>query len=199
VLADNEITDTIKKYNIIFIFMFAIFKIYPKLSKIFNKYLFLSQLITKLMIQKLNLPDFEFKYQIKDNKKFIFDEIRKKYIVLTEEEWVRQNILKYFLSYLNYPKYLLGVEKSIKVFNTIKRPDIVVYSTKLEPKMIVECKKPDVVISKDTLNQAINYYIELKPSFFLLTNGLRHYCCTIVEKELLFLNEIPKFDDLQRY
>lgn len=142
---------------------------------------------------KLNLPEFQFKY--KENK-FIFDEFRKKYIVLTPEEWVRQNFLKYLNQYLNYPIHLLGVEKQIDVLGTIKRPDIIVFNNNLKPIMIVECKKPEIKIDITTLNQAIGYYIELKTEYFLLTNGIRHYCCKIINNKCKFLSEIPEFSKL---
>lgn len=142
---------------------------------------------------KLNLPTFKFKF--KDDK-YIFDEFRKKYIVLTPEEWVRQNILKYLNEKLEYPKHLLGVEKQIDVLGTIKRPDIIVFDNKLEPKMIVECKNTEVKINQQTLNQAVDYFIKLKTEYFLLTNGIRHYCCKIKNNKCSFLSEIPEFSKL---
>ncbi|MBN2891736.1 MAG: type I restriction enzyme HsdR N-terminal domain-containing protein [Bacteroidales bacterium] len=145
---------------------------------------------------KLNLPDFEFKTKFEKNDELIFDPIRKKYIILTDEEWVRQNILRYLVDFLKYPQSLLGVEKQIKVFNTIKRPDIIVFNNNLKPKMIVECKRPQIDISNDTLNQAINYFIELKADYFLLTNGLKHFCCKIENNSCKFLEQIPTFDKL---
>ncbi len=143
-------------------------------------------------LPELNLPKFDFKFR--DN--YIFDEIRKKYILLTPEEWVRQNIIKYLNKNLGYPLPLLGIEKQIKVFGTIKRPDIIVFDKKFKPKMIVECKKPEVKITQKTLNQAINYFLELKPEYFLLTNGIRHYCCKIEKNTCIFLQEIPNFENL---
>ena len=142
---------------------------------------------------KLNLPKFDFKFK---DEKFIFDEFRKKYIVLTPEEWVRQNILKYLNEKLEYPKHLLGVEKQIDVLGTIKRPDIIVFDNNLSPKMIVECKNTEVKINQQTLNQAIDYFIKLKTEYFLLTNGIRHYCCKIKNNKCNFLSEMPKFSKL---
>ena len=143
-------------------------------------------------LPELNLPKFDFKF----HENYIFDEIRKKYILLTPEEWVRQNIIKYLNQNLSYPLQLLGIEKQIKVFGTIKRPDIIVFDKKFKPKMIVECKKPEIKITQKTLNQAINYFLELKAEYFLLTNGLRHYCCKITNNTCNFLQEIPSFDKL---
>ncbi len=143
--------------------------------------------------QKLNLPEYNFKF--KDDK-YIFDEFRKKYIVLTPEEWVRQNILQYLTKALKYPVHLLGIEKQINVLGTIKRPDIIVFDNNLKPKMIIECKRVSIKISQDTLNQAIRYFIELKTDYFLLTNGIRHYCCKIENNKCRFLSEIPQFSKL---
>ena len=145
---------------------------------------------------KLNLPSFDFKYKIENNNEYIFDSIRKKYIVLTPEEWVRQNIIKFLTENLKYPPNLLGVEKQIKVFNTVKRPDIIVFNNKLEPKMIVECKRPKISINSETLNQTINYFIKLKVEYFLLTNGIKHFCCKIKNNNCNFINSIPNFDNL---
>jgi hypothetical protein len=144
-------------------------------------------------LPKLNLPTFEFKIK---NDKYIFDEIRKKYVHLTPEEWVRQNIIKYLTQKLGYPHYLLGIEKQIKVFNTIKRPDIIIFDKKLNPLMIAEIKQAEIKINQKTFNQALNYYLELKSKYFLLTNGIRHYCCKIKEKKCFFLDKIPKYTDL---
>ena len=145
---------------------------------------------------KLNLPDFQFNIVVQNGKELIFDVIRKKYLVLTEEEWVRQNIIRLLTDVYKYPKQHLGVEKQIKVFDTIKRPDIVVYNSQLVPKMIVECKQPRIQIDKQTLNQAINYYLELNVNFFLLTNGITHFCCKIVERSCEFIDKIPYFSEL---
>lgn len=145
---------------------------------------------------KLNLPTFDLKLIIKDNKEYVFDPIRKKLILLTEEEWVRQNIIQFLVINLNYPPSLMGVEKQIKVFDTKKRPDIIVFDTNLNAKMIVECKRPKIKIDKNTLNQAIDYFLKLKAEYFLLTNGLNHYCCKTNDNKCEFLNQIPKFKNL---
>lgn len=149
-----------------------------------------------MLKQNLNLPKFDFRFKTENNEELIFDIIRKKHIVLTPEEWVRQNIIRYLIENLNYPQSLMGVEKQIKVFNTVKRPDIIVFTNNLKPKMIVECKRPSIKIDNSTMSQAINYFLELKPDYFLLSNGIQHYCCKIVEKKCTFLNQIPPFNEL---
>lgn len=144
----------------------------------------------------LNLPEFDFKFKKENNKDYIFDVIRKKYIQLTPEEWVRQNLIHFLIKHLNYPAQLLGVEKQINVFNTIKRPDIIVFDKKLKPIMIVECKNTKVKISQQAFNQTVNYYLELKPKYFILSNGINHFCCKIENNSCNFLKEIPNFSDL---
>lgn len=145
---------------------------------------------------KLNLPEFDFKFKYSGNKKYIFDIIRKKYIILTPEEWVRQNIIKYLNQNLNYPLHLIGIEKQINVFKTVKRPDLIVFGKNLKPLMIVECKKTSIKINKETFKQTINYYLELKSDYFLITNGINHYCCKISDNKCNFLKKIPKYNNL---
>jgi len=143
-------------------------------------------------MNKLNLPEFE--HKIQDNK--IFDIIRKKWVKLTEEEWVRQNVIRYFTDNLEYPEYIIGVEKEIKVFETSKRPDIVIFGKDLKPKIIIECKKPEVNIDQKVFNQAVNYFMTLNSEYFLLTNGIKHLFCKIEQKKCKFLNKIPKYKNL---
>ena len=139
---------------------------------------------------KLNLPEFE--HKISDDK--IFDIIRKKYVKLTPEEWVRQNIIRYITDILLYPPYLIGVEKEIKVFNTSKRPDIVVFNKNLKPHIIVECKKPEVKIDKNVFSQAVNYYLSLPSNYFWLTNGLQHITCLIKENNCIAIEKLPSYE-----
>jgi len=145
---------------------------------------------------KLNFPDYDIKQKTENDKHYVFDIIRKKFIQLTPEEWVRQNLIHHLVKKLKYPAHLLGVEKQINVFNTIKRPDIIVFNNKLKPIMIVECKSASVKISEKTFSQAVNYYLKLKPKYFLLSNGLNNVCCEIIENNCNFLKEIPLFSDL---
>lgn len=145
------------------------------------------------MKPKLNLPEFIFTTKIIEEKEYIFDIVRKKYVFLSDEEWVRQNIIHYLITYLNYPIQQLGIEKTINVFKTKKRPDIIIFGKNLSPFMIVECKKTTVEIDNSVFNQTLNYFLELKTDFFLLTNGLRHYCCKIENNKPRFINEIPNY------
>ena len=146
-------------------------------------------------LPKLNLPDYKFK--IDSNK--IFDPIRKKWIVLTPEEWVRQNFLSYLIFEKKYPKSLIRTEETIKSFNKTKRCDAVVYSNEIEPLLIVECKAPNVKVNEKTFSQIAMYNASVKASLLIVTNGLDHYCCKIHFKDnsFTFLDEIPEYQKLK--
>ncbi|TCO07083.1 type I restriction enzyme HsdR N-terminal domain-containing protein [Natronoflexus pectinivorans] len=129
-------------------------------------------------MQKLNLPPIEAKITADGNRQRIFDIIRKKYVVLTPEEWVRQHFVHYLLS-LEYSASLMAVEKLVVVNELKQRADVVVYNKKRTPVMIVECKSPTVPLTNDTLAQAARYNIRLGVSYLVITNGLNHYCIKI--------------------
>ena len=146
-------------------------------------------------MQKLNFPEYNFRFKNKENKALIFDEIRKKFIVLKPEEWVRQHCLKFLIEEKKYPKSLINVEKSLKINNLTKRYDIVVYNSDGSILLIIECKSPKIKISQDTFDQIARYNLILKASYLMVTNGLNHYYCNIdFENESYnFLKEIPSY------
>ncbi len=125
-------------------------------------------------MRKLNLPLFEFKIKKENKNNIIFDEIRKKWIVLTPEEWVRQNFIKFIL-YKKYPKSLVNCEKVFLVNKVIKRYDIVVYNTYGDVDILVECKSHEININKDHFDQVMRYNLELKSKNIVVTNGLNHF------------------------
>ena len=129
----------------------------------------------------------------KDEKTHIFDEVRKKYLLLTPEEWVRQNFIHYLNKEKNYPLGLMGVEKMVKYNNLKTRADIVLYNIEGNPNIIVECKSPNVKITQDTFNQIAKYNSQLKVKYLIVTNGMKHYCCKMdyETNEITFLEEIP--------
>lgn len=127
-------------------------------------------------METLNLPAFSFRYKEEKGKKFIFDLIRRKFVVLTPEEWVRQNFLRYIAEGLKYPSSLTGVEKMVLINGLKQRCDIVVYNRSGAPVMIVECKAPHVSIGNNVLDQAARYNISLRVPYLVLTNGMQHYC-----------------------
>jgi hypothetical protein len=148
-------------------------------------------------MQKLQFPSYSFRFKNSENKIAIFDEIRKKFILLTPEEWVRQHVVQYLLQDKNYPKSYINVEKLIKVNELNKRYDIVVYQPNGELFLLIECKAPEVKISQQTFDQIARYNLVLNATYLMVSNGLNHYFCKIdFEKEkYVFLEELPNFGE----
>ena len=128
---------------------------------------------------QLDFPNYTFKIKNNGNGDYIFDEIRKKYIKLTKEEWVRQNCVKFLINEKNFSPVLINIEKTIKINKLIKRYDIVVYKPDGEIKLLVECKSPEIKINQKTFDQIAIYNMNLKSELLMVTNGLRHYYCEI--------------------
>lgn len=149
-------------------------------------------------MEKLNLPEYIFRYKEEKGKKFIFDEVRGKYVALTPEEWVRQNFLRFMADQLKYPTALTGVERMLKVNGLSQRCDILLYNRRGVPVLIVECKAPSVPVNLKTLNQAARYNTTLKVPYLVLTNGKTHYCIkTEVETgDFEALRGFPAFEEL---
>lgn len=147
-------------------------------------------------MQPLNLPSYSFSIKETQGKKKIFDRIRKKMVILTPEEWVRQNFLQFLIEEKSYPPSLIAVETKVNINGLSQRADIVAYNTQRKPILIVECKAPTVKISQDVFNQAARYNIKLQTHLICVTNGLNHYCA-IIDKNGLgynFLKEIPEYN-----
>ncbi len=146
-------------------------------------------------MQQLNLPPYNLNIKSSENKLVIFDIVRKKYIILTPEEWVRQHYIHYLIEEKKYPISLIAVEKQLKVNTRIKRTDIVIYNTQGTPEIIVECKAPSIKISQHVFDQIARYNMELKAPFLIVTNGLLHYYCrqNFEKKCYEFLRDIPEF------
>jgi len=146
-------------------------------------------------VQSLNFPKYEFKITRKEEGDFIFDIIRRKDILLTPEEWVRQHVIHYLFKDLGYPKGLIRVESGVVYNARLKRSDIVVYNNKGIPHLLIECKAPSVKINQSTLEQVAMYNHSLKAPIILLTNGLTHYTFKInANNELINLESVPKFE-----
>jgi hypothetical protein len=128
---------------------------------------------------QLEFPNYTFKIKNNGNGDYIFDEIRKKYIKLTKEEWVRQNCVKFLINEKNFSPVLINIEKTIKINKLIKRYDIVVYKPDGGIKLLVECKSPEIKINQKTFDQIAIYNMNLKSELLMVTNGLRHYYCEI--------------------
>jgi hypothetical protein len=146
-------------------------------------------------MQKLNFPTFTFRFKNSENKVAIFDEIRKKFIILTPEEWVRQHAVKFLLQEKNYPKSYINVEKLIKINDLNKRYDIVVYQPNGELFLLIECKAPDVKIAQQTFDQIARYNLVLKAKYLMVTNGLNHYFCQMdfENEKYIFLEVLPYY------
>jgi hypothetical protein len=151
-------------------------------------------------MQKLNFPDFSFRFKNSENKVLVFDEIRKKFIVLTPEEWVRIHVVQFLMVEKKYPKSLINVEKVIKINGLTKRYDVVVFQPNGSIFLVVECKQPNVPISQTVFDQIARYNLTLKADYLMVTNGLNHYFCQMdFEKEsYLFLNDIPNYKSIEK-
>ena len=146
-------------------------------------------------MQQLNFPSYSFRFKNSENKVAIFDDIRKKFIILTPEEWVRLHTVQFLLQEKSYPKSYLNVEKLIKINDLSKRYDIVVFQPDGTIFLLVECKAPEVKITQQTFDQIARYNLTLKAKYLMVTNGLNHYFCKMdFEKEkYVFLDELPEF------
>ena len=146
-------------------------------------------------MQNLNFPSYNFRFKNSENKVSIFDDIRKKFIILTPEEWVRQNTIQFLLQEKNYPKSYLNIEKLIKINDITKRYDIVVFQPDGTIFLLIECKAPEIKITQQTFDQIARYNLTLKAQNLMVTNGLNHYFCQMdFEKEqYVFLEELPNF------
>lgn len=147
---------------------------------------------------KLNLPPFSFKIQEVNGKKQIFDPIRKRFVALTPEEWVRQHLLRLFIEQYNVPSGLIGVEQSVKVATLSQRSDIVIFNRLGVPVVIVEVKAPSVAITQDVLDQASRYNMRLKVKFLVLSNGLCHLILRFdaEKKGYVVLDRMPSYEEI---
>ncbi len=146
-------------------------------------------------MQPLQFPSYNFRLKNKQNKPFIFDLVRKKFVSLTPEEWVRQHVLNYLTLDKKYPLSHISVEKQIALNGLKKRYDIVIFNTDGSIHVLVECKAPEVKITQNTFDQIATYNFNLDATFLMVTNGLQHFYCQMLQKEekYEFLPEIPEF------
>jgi len=144
-------------------------------------------------MHQLNFPKYQFRFKSSENKTLIFDEIRKKFIILTPEEWVRQHVVRFLISEKKYSKSLINVEKQLKVKDTIKRYDVVVYNRDGSIFLIVECKAPSISITQQTFDQIARYNLVANATYLMVTNGLEHYYCQMDYKneKYIFLRDLP--------
>lgn len=149
-------------------------------------------------MQRLNLPTFPLKIKQEGTQNKIFDDVRKKWLLLTPEEWVRQNFIQYLVHHKKYPSSLISVEHTLILNKQSMRSDIVVFNREAKPKVIVECKAPEVKINQQTFDQIAAYNLSLQVDYLIVTNGIKHYCCQmdLEKKEYRFLEEIPEYENL---
>jgi hypothetical protein len=147
------------------------------------------------MLQPLNLPPYPFKITDQNGQFTLFDEIRKKNIIITPEEWVRQHFVQYLIRQKKYPKTLIKLEGGHKLNGMPKRSDIIVFNSSGEKILLVECKAPSVNIDQKVFDQIARYNIVHKIALLAVTNGLQHYYCRInfEQKKYQFIEELPDF------
>jgi hypothetical protein len=147
-------------------------------------------------MQILNLPTYQFKLKQDGERTQIFDAIRKKYLVLTPEEWVRQNFLQYLVQDKKVPASLIAVEAGLKYNQRQKRMDVLVYDKQGSPHLMVECKAPEVKITQDVFDQIARYNMVFKVKYLVVTNGMNHFCCVMDydAKSYTYLENIPDFE-----
>ena len=149
-------------------------------------------------MERLNLPTYSFNVKVVDQKKFIFDRLRRKFVALTPEEWVRQHFIHYLIEDRNYPVGLISVERGFDLYRTKKRSDILIFSKTGNPWVLVECKAPSVVVNELWFDQAFAYNLSIKASYIMLTNGMSHFCMKVKPdfSGVEFMKEIPMFQNL---
>lgn len=151
---------------------------------------------------KLNLPEYNFRIRRDENQKDeIFDEFRKRFIVLTPEEWVRQNFLRFLRDEKNYPGSLIAIEKGITVNTMKKRFDAVVFNKAGNPEVLIEFKAPGIKLDQKVMEQISRYNLSLNVRYLIVSNGLTHYCCIVDKKtnSISFLKEIPDYNNLEMH
>ena len=147
---------------------------------------------------RLNLPPFDIKIGEKDGKRTIFDFLRKKYVALTPEEWVRQHFVHYLIEQKGYPKGLLGNEIELRIGDKKLRCDSILYNKVAQPQMIIEYKAPTIALQQKTFDQISVYNLLLHVDYLIVSNGLQHYCCRMdyANQKYVFLRELPDYEKL---
>ena len=137
-------------------------------------------------------PEYNFRIKEENKKPVIFDEVRRRWVALTPEEWIRQNFLQYLIQVKHYPSSIISVEKVIKVGELKKRYDIVVYNKNI-PWLIVECKEKNVAINSAVIEQVLRYNMALSIQYFAVTNGNQSFAYRVYENTFKELDDLPEF------
>lgn len=149
-------------------------------------------------MNRLNLPSFEIKLSGTPEKPKIFDILRRKYVTLTPEEWVRQHFVHYLIEHKGYPMALLANEVELKAGDRRLRCDSILYNKVVQPRMIIEYKAPTVVLTQRVFDQISAYNLLLHVDYLVVSNGMQHYCCKMDydHQKYLFLEEIPDYQNI---
>jgi len=147
---------------------------------------------------QLNLPEYNFRIKKIDEKLLIFDSQRRRYVSLTPEEWVRQHFLRFLIEEKGYPAAYLAVEKQLSMNGMKKRCDAILYNEQALPILIIELKAPNVPITQTTFDQVAVYNAKLKVDYFMISNGIEHYCCKVdnLNSKYKFFPELPDYSKL---
>ena len=143
----------------------------------------------------LNFPRYSFRFKNSENKIAVFDVLRKKFVLLTPEEWVRQHVVQFLLTEKKMPQSLLNVEKQLRVNQMLKRYDLLVYNPDGSIHLVVECKAASVPITQETFDQIARYNLALNAKYLMVTNGLQHYYCQLdyEQEKYHFLHDLPEW------
>ena len=146
-------------------------------------------------MEELKFPKYNLQIKNIENKKYIFEPIRKKWLLCTPEEWVRVNCINYIIHTKGHPAPLISVEHQIDLYGLKKRFDLLVYNNNLSPFILIECKSPFVKIDQKAFDQIIQYNLKLNCTYLMITNGLNHYVCNVNqnEKKIKFVDSVPSY------
>jgi hypothetical protein len=146
-------------------------------------------------MQKLNLPAYQFNIKTLNSKRYIFDIVRRRFVLLTSEEWVRQNFVMYLTDAKKYPLSLMAVERQIKVNGKIYRFDLLVYNKKGDPLLIAEFKAPGITVNQETFDQVVRYNMAFSVKLVIVSNGMQHFVCQVdySTNSYKFLREVPQY------
>lgn len=146
---------------------------------------------------RLNLPEIAAEYRTgEDGVRRIYDRLRRKYVALTPEEWVRQNFVAFLVARRGFPPALMGNEVPLRLNDTARRADTLIYTRALRPLCVVEYKRPDVAVTQRVFDQIARYNSVVRAPFLIVSNGMVHYCVRYNESGYVFLKDIPAYDDM---
>ena len=149
-------------------------------------------------MEQLNLPPYKYEIRSQSGRRVILDPIRKRFVPLTPEEWVRQHFIQYLIQNLDVPPVLTEVEVTVPIDGRHYRADIVVYNRLLEPILMVECKRPSLKMGQNVFDQIGHYNSGLHVPYLVVTNGMQHYCCRVdhIHRTYHFLDKIPSYQTM---